>query len=79
MKIQQSKNCQILGIVENEGKHIIVCGKYQVTSKTFNNAKECEEYIKNNPIEICFNLINIVIFYEKDIKKDMEQASKEVC
>lgn len=66
MKVKASKFKPFM-LVENEnGKTIIVAGNVKASPLEFDNEKEAEKYLREQPYEMFTNLYSIFKFYENE-------------
>ncbi len=69
---KQSETDELFAFAKTKEGVIILIGKYKVSSKTFKNFEDAEEYIKSKPYEI---LINVTMLMTK--LQDNEKETKE--
>lgn len=77
---KQSESDELFAFAKTEKGIIILIGKFKVSSKTFKNFEDAEEYLKSKPYEILINVTMLMLKLqenEKETKKtNLESTEK---
>ncbi len=75
---KQSESDELFAFAKTEEGVIILIGKYKVSSKTFNNFKDAEEYLKSKPYEILINVTMLMTKLQENEKESERNNLKSI-
>lgn len=74
-RYMRSEIDELFQLVKTDNGIIIVVGNHKVSTKTFKEFKDAEEYISKKPYELLINVTCLMLKFSQEHEKEIQKAS----